>query len=46
MKLVSEAVDEVWIEEQKQTPELKRTKYIWLKNETNPKAEQKEPYCA
>lgn len=42
MKLVGEAVDEVRIEEQKQTPELKRTKYIWLKNESNLKAEQKE----
>lgn len=42
MKLVGEAVDEVRIEEQKQAPELKRTKYIWLKNESNLKAEQKE----
>ena len=42
MKLVGEAVDEVRIEEQKQTPELKRTKYIWLKNESNLKPEQKE----
>ncbi|MGG1619689.1 ISL3 family transposase [Paenibacillus sp. NRS-1782] len=42
MKLVGEAVDEVRIEEQKQNPELKRTKYIWLKNESNLKAEQKE----
>jgi hypothetical protein len=28
MKLVGEAVDEVRIEEQKQTPELKKTKYL------------------
>ncbi|MEB3100586.1 ISL3 family transposase [Ferviditalea candida] len=42
MKLVNEAVDDVRIAEQKQTPELKHTKYIWLKNETNLKAEQKE----
>lgn len=42
MKLVGEAVDEVRIGEQKQEPELKRTKYIWLKNETNLNAEQKE----
>lgn len=42
MKLVSEAVVEVRIGEQKQPPELKRTKYIWLKNEANLKAEQKE----
>lgn len=42
MKLVGEAVDEVRIQEQKQRPELKRTKYIWLKNEVNLKAEQKK----
>jgi transposase len=42
MKLVGEAVDEVRTQEQKQAPELKRTKYIWLKNEANLKAEQKE----
>jgi transposase len=42
MKLVGEAVDEVRIQEQKQRPELKKTKYIWLKNEVNLKAEQKE----
>lgn len=42
MKLVGEAVDEVRIQEQKKKPELKRTKYIWLKNEANLKAEQKE----
>lgn len=42
MKLVGEAVDEVRIQEQKERPELKKTKYIWLKNEVNLKAEQKE----
>jgi transposase len=42
MKLVNEAVDDVRKEEQKQAPELKRTKYMWLKNETNLKADQKE----
>jgi transposase len=42
MKLVNEAVDDVRIQEQKQVPELKRTKYIWLKNESNLKSEQKE----
>ncbi len=42
MKMVNEAVDEVRKEEQKQAPELKRTKYLWLKNETNLKNEQKE----
>jgi transposase len=30
MKLVNEAVDDVRIEEQKQAPELKKTKYVWL----------------
>ncbi len=33
MKLGSEAVDETWTQEQKYEPELKQTKYIWLKNE-------------
>jgi transposase len=42
MQLVSEAVDEVRIEEQIQAPELKKTKYIWLKNESNLSTEQKE----
>jgi transposase len=42
MKLVNEAVDDVRIAEQKQAPELKRSKYIWLKNESNLKTEQKE----
>ncbi|PJN51339.1 hypothetical protein PAEVO_44310 [Paenibacillus sp. GM2FR] len=42
MKLVNEAVDDVRIQEQKQAPELKHTKYIWLKNESNLKSEQKD----
>ncbi|OXM13454.1 ISL3 family transposase [Paenibacillus herberti] len=42
MKMVNEAVDDVRKAEQKENPELKRTKYLWLKNETNLKAEQKE----
>ena len=33
MKLVNEAVDEVRRAEQVKTPELKKTRYIWLKNE-------------
>lgn len=41
-KLVNEAVDEVRIEEQKHAPELKKTKYFWLKNESNLKKEQRE----
>jgi transposase len=32
MKLLNEGVDEVRREEQKEHPELKRTRYIWLKN--------------
>jgi len=42
MKLVSEAVDDVRRSEQKEAPQLKKTKYLWLKNEANLKAEQKE----
>lgn len=42
MKMINEAVDDVRKEEQKEAPELKRTKYIWLKNEENLKAKQKE----
>jgi transposase len=42
MKMVNEAVDDVRKEEQKQAPALKRTKYLWLKNESNLKVEQKE----
>jgi len=32
MKLLNEGVDEVRRQEQKERPELKRTRYIWLKN--------------
>lgn len=42
MKLVNESVDDVRIAEQKQNPELKHTKYIWLKNESNLLTKQKE----
>jgi transposase len=35
VKIVNDAVDEVRREEQKRRPELKRTRYAWLKNETN-----------
>lgn len=42
MKMINEAVDDVRKEEQKNAPELKRTKYLWLKNEANLKDEQKE----
>jgi len=40
MKIVNEAVDEVRRQEQKERPELIRTRYIWLKNPTNLKASQ------
>lgn len=42
MKLVNEAVDDVRRSEQKEAPQLKKTKYLWLKNEANLKAQQKE----
>lgn len=35
MKLVNEAVDEVRRAEQKERPELKRSRYVWLKNPKN-----------
>jgi transposase len=35
MKIVNEAVDEVRRQEQKERPELIRTRYIWLKNPKN-----------
>ncbi|WHX48530.1 transposase [Paenibacillus woosongensis] len=42
MKLANEAVDEVRKNEQKKQPELKHTKYIWLKNESNLNDTQRE----
>lgn len=42
MKMINEAVNDVRIEEQKENPVLKKTKYLWLKNEKNLKANQKE----
>lgn len=35
LKLLNEAVDEVRRAEQKERPELKRTRYIWLRNPAN-----------
>ena len=35
MKIIGEAVDEVRRKEAKERPELKKTRYIWLKNPTN-----------
>lgn len=42
MKIINEAVDEVRRQEQKQRPELKRTRYIWLKNPENLKPCQRK----
>lgn len=41
VKVLSEAVDAVRREEQRKHPELKRTRYIWLKNPTNLTANQR-----
>lgn len=40
IKLVNEAVDLVRRQEQKDRPELKKSRYIWLMNEENLKADQ------
>jgi len=40
LKVLNEAVDEVRRQEQQSRPELKRTRYIWLKNPVNLKANQ------
>ena len=40
MKIINEAVDEVRRQEQKERPELARTRYIWLKNPGNLKLSQ------
>ena len=42
MKLLNEAVDEVRRAEQKERPELKRTRYIWLKNPAHLRRKQAE----
>lgn len=42
MKIINEAVDEVRRQEQKNRPELARTRYIWLKNPENLKLSQVE----
>lgn len=42
MKLVNEAVDEVRREEQKEVVELKKTRYVWLKNESRLTEGQKQ----
>ena len=40
MKVINEAVDEVRRQEQKERPELIRTRYIWLKNKNNLRSAQ------
>jgi transposase len=40
LKILNEAVDEVRRQEQQDHPELKRTRYLWLKNPGNLKANQ------
>jgi transposase len=35
VKIINDAVDQVRREEQRSRPELKKTRYAWLKNETN-----------
>ncbi|QZT34570.1 ISL3 family transposase [Caldalkalibacillus thermarum TA2.A1] len=42
MKMVNEAVDTVRRAEQKEVDDLKKTRYIWLKNEQNLTAKQRE----
>lgn len=42
MKIINEAVDEVRRQEQKERPELAKTRYIWLKNRNNLKQSQIE----
>jgi transposase len=42
MKLIGEAVDEVRRQEVKEYPELKKTRYVWLKNPSNLTARQAE----
>ena len=42
MKLMGEAVDKVRREESKDRPELKKTRYFWLRNPENLRADQRE----
>jgi transposase len=46
MKMMNEAVDQARREEQKERPELKGRKYLYLKNEWNHTERQKELYQA
>lgn len=42
LQVINKAVDEVRRQEQKDRPELHRTRYIWLKNQKNLKVSQRE----
>lgn len=42
MKLMNEALDQVRRQEQNEQPSLKKTRYLWLKNQNNLSAEQHE----
>lgn len=44
MQLLTKAVDETRREEQKAHPELKGTRYVWLKNDWNRTAKQQESF--
>ena len=46
IKLMNDAVDEVRRQEQKAKPELKKTRFSWLKNEENMKLDEKERFQA
>jgi transposase len=46
VKLMNEAVDEVRREEQRGAPELKKTRFLWLKNKCDLKADEQERFAA
>jgi len=46
MQLLTDAVDKTRREEQKTRPELKGTRYVWLKNDWNRSAKQQESFDA
>ena len=46
MKILGEAVDEVRRKEIKERPELKKTRYLWLKNPSNLTAKQEQELAA
>lgn len=46
MKMVNEAVDDVRREEQHEQPELKKTRYLWLKNQSVLSPEQQQRVTA